>query len=66
VLDVLGSVATVTGTAVRYEVGPTRPGDPAEVVADTTWIRHDLGWRPRYRFVDGVRSACAVPVVSGR
>ncbi len=33
---------------------PLRPGEPDCTFADTTKIRHELGWRPQVSFQDGV------------
>ncbi len=47
VREVIHAVEQVTGRTVPVEVGPRRPGDPAELVADSALIRRELGWRPR-------------------
>ncbi|MCA9177635.1 MAG: UDP-glucose 4-epimerase GalE [Planctomycetales bacterium] len=48
VKQVIAAVEQVTGRSIRVEIGARRPGDPAELVADSTLIQADLGWRPRY------------------
>jgi UDP-glucose 4-epimerase len=57
VFEVLRRVEAVTGRPVPYRVGPRRPGDPPEVVADPTRIRRDLGWRARHDLTDMVASS---------
>jgi UDP-glucose 4-epimerase len=48
VLDVIEAVKRVSGVDFRVDYGARRPGDPAELVADSQRVRDDLGWRPRY------------------
>ena len=38
----------VTGIDFQVQVSPRRPGDPAELVADSTRLRQEFGWQPRY------------------
>ena len=38
----------VTGVDFEIKVSPHRPGDPAELVADSTRLRAEFGWTPRY------------------
>ncbi len=56
VLDVLRRIGAVTGRPVPYQVGPRRPGDPAEVVADASRIRRELGWHARYGLTEMIAS----------
>ena len=46
VRDVLEAFHRVTGIDLDPEVGPRRPGDPAELVADNRRILQTLDWRP--------------------
>jgi len=48
VRDVIRTVEEVSGLTVPVQEGPRRAGDPAELVADATAIRRDLGWSPRF------------------
>ena len=57
VLDVLRTVEAVTGHPVPYRIGPRRPADPPQVVADPGRIRRELGWQARYDLADMVESA---------
>jgi UDP-glucose 4-epimerase len=68
VLEVLSRIEAVTGQPVPYRIGPRRPGDPPEVVADPSRIGHRLGWRARYDLTDMVAStwlAWSTPAVLG-
>ena len=49
-------IAAQAGGADRLDVGaiPTRPGDPPSLVADTTRLRDEVGWRPRLTLEDGI------------
>jgi UDP-glucose 4-epimerase len=57
VLDVLRTVAEVTGIDTPPEVVARRPGDPARCVAVVDRIRTDLGWTARHNLRDMVSSA---------
>ncbi|HYY31570.1 MAG TPA: UDP-glucose 4-epimerase GalE [Chthoniobacterales bacterium] len=48
VKEVIDAVRSVTGREIPAEVGPRRPGDPAELVASSERIRKELGWKPRF------------------
>jgi UDP-glucose 4-epimerase len=48
VREVIRVAEELTGLDVNRTVGPRRAGDPAELVADSSAIRADLGWAPRY------------------
>jgi UDP-glucose 4-epimerase len=68
VLEVLSRVEAVTGQPVPYRIGPRRPGDPPEVVADPSRIGHRLGWRAEHDLTDMVAStwlAWSTPAVLG-
>lgn len=47
VLEVIDTVKRVSGIDFRVEIGPRRPGDPAQVVAAADRARALLGWRPQ-------------------
>lgn len=60
VKQVLAAVERVAGSPLEVRSGPRRPGDVAEIVADTTRIREELGWQARHDDLDGiVRDALA-------
>ena len=48
VKEVVESVREITGHPVPAEVTPRRPGDPDVLIADSSKIREELGWEPRY------------------
>lgn len=48
VQEVIDACRRVTGHAIPAKIGARRPGDPAELVADATRARAELGWQPRY------------------
>lgn len=49
VKELVQAVEGQTGTSIRCEAGPRRPGDPAVLVADASKAGRCLGWQPRYR-----------------
>lgn len=57
VREVLETVGRVTAGMEKPEVAERRPGDPAELVADTGLILETLNWAPRYGLDDMVESA---------
>lgn len=46
VRQVIEVARRVTGRPIPVQVGPRRPGDPAVLVASSTRIQRELGWRP--------------------
>lgn len=48
IMDVVCTAREVTGNPVPVEIGPRRPGDPDILIADSSRIRDELGWTPRY------------------
>lgn len=47
VREVLAAVEAVTGKSLGAEEAPRRPGDPAELVADSSRLRELTGWVPK-------------------
>jgi UDP-glucose 4-epimerase len=45
VLDMVRAMSKACGHEIKYEIGPRRPGDVAEVYADTTLAEQELGWK---------------------
>jgi UDP-glucose-4-epimerase GalE len=45
---VLQAVEEVTGKKVPFVMGPRREGDPPLLVADSTRLQTELGWKPQY------------------
>lgn len=64
VLAVLAAIEEVAGRPVPARIGPARPGDPPEVVADVSKIQRELGWQARHDLRDAVRSAWDARTVS--
>lgn len=52
VSEVIDAFARVTGKPLPFEKAPRRPGDPAQLIADTAAIRTELDWRPRFDEID--------------
>jgi UDP-glucose-4-epimerase GalE len=48
VKEVLNAVEKVTGKKVPFKMGPRREGDPPSLVADSTRLQQELGWKPEY------------------
>lgn len=47
VREVVDTCRKVTGLAISTVEGPRRPGDPPQLVADSSRAERELGWRPR-------------------
>jgi UDP-glucose 4-epimerase len=54
VREVIEACRRVSGQTIRAEVGPRRPGDPAELVADNRLAARLLGWQPHYRDIESI------------
>lgn len=48
VLEVIRAVEDVTGKALDVIMGPRRPGDPPQLIANAEKAKNELGWKPRY------------------
>ncbi len=48
VRQVINVAREVTGVSIPTVAGLRRPGDPAVLIADSSRIRRELGWVPRY------------------
>jgi UDP-glucose 4-epimerase len=48
VFDVIDTVKRVSGVDFAVEVAARRPGDPAQIIAQSDRIRALLGWRPQF------------------
>ncbi|MEL6299046.1 MAG: UDP-glucose 4-epimerase GalE [Pseudomonadota bacterium] len=57
VREVVAAVGKASGTAVRAEEEPRRPGDPAAIVAASAKIRERLGWAPQHNDLDEIVTA---------
>ena len=52
VREIIDACRRVTGHPIPYEVGPRRPGDPPELVADSHRAQRTLDWHPKYLQVE--------------
>ena len=52
VRQVLHAVQKAAGVKLPIEDGPRRPGDPPELVAESSRIRNELGWEPKHDDLD--------------
>jgi UDP-glucose-4-epimerase GalE len=54
VLEVIRAVEKAVGKPVPHSIGPRRAGDPATLVADSTRLRTELGWKPVRSDLDAI------------
>lgn len=54
VRQVIDSCRRISGRPIAIEIGPRRPGDPPELVADSSRAQAALDWRPRYMELDAI------------
>jgi UDP-glucose 4-epimerase len=54
VREVIRAVEKVTGKQVPVTEAPRRPGDPARLIADSTAIRSQWGWEPKWTQLEDV------------
>jgi len=54
VKEVIEACRRVTGRNIATEIGPRRPGDPPELVADSRKARSTLDWSPKYVELDAI------------
>lgn len=54
VMDVIKSVEKITGKNINYKITDRRAGDPAVLVADSSKIRKELGWKPEFPEIDQI------------
>jgi len=52
VREVIEAVRRVSGRPLAARDAPRRPGDPVELVADSSLMRATLGWQPRHDDLD--------------
>jgi len=57
VLQIMTTMAEVTGIAFTPQIVDRRPGDPARIVASGELAARDLGWAPRRDLSEAVASA---------
>ena len=54
VRQVIEACRRISGRTITEEIGPRRPGDPAELVADAARARQLLAWQPRYTEIEAI------------
>lgn len=54
VQEVIEAARRITGHAIPADIGPRRPGDPAELVAGSERIRRELDWQPKYPDIEQI------------
>lgn len=54
VRQVIDSCRRISGQPIAFEIGPRRPGDPPELVADSSRAQAALDWRPKYMELDAI------------
>ena len=64
VLEMIDAVRRVTGQPVAWRAAEARSGDAAQVVADPTKIRTELGWTAVHDLDDIARSAWTARALS--
>ena len=47
VREIIRVAEKISGMKVPYEDAPRRPGDPASLVADSSRIQKELGWKAK-------------------
>jgi UDP-glucose 4-epimerase len=57
VREVVESARRVTGHPIPVDELPRRPGDPAVLIASSTKIENELGWKPKYVRLDDIMSS---------
>ena len=57
VTEVVAAVERITGHKVPINIGPRRPGDPPELVADPSLAQRLLKWKAKYSLEEIVRTA---------
>ena len=57
VKEIIKVAREVTGHPIPEESVEKRPGDPAKLIADSTLIKKELGWKPQYENVRDIVSS---------
>jgi UDP-glucose 4-epimerase len=52
VLEVIRAVERISGRSIPVRMSDRRPGDPAILVASSTRLMNDTGWRPKWSSLD--------------
>lgn len=54
VRHIIETARKITGHPIPAVVEGRRPGDPANLIADSSKIRRELGWQPAYENIDNI------------
>jgi UDP-glucose 4-epimerase len=54
VKEVRDAVEEITGLKVPFTMGPRRDGDPPMLVADSTRLQNELGWKPAHSSLQSI------------
>lgn len=54
VKEIIDACRRVTGHPIPIAIGPRRPGDPPELVADSSKARRTLNWQPKYTDIESI------------
>jgi UDP-glucose 4-epimerase len=54
VREVINACRKITGHKIPEKIGPRRPGDPPELIADSRLARKLLDWSPKYETVESI------------
>lgn len=54
VREVIDACRRITGHPIPELIGPRRPGDPPELVADARLAREVLAWQPQYTTIESI------------
>jgi UDP-glucose 4-epimerase len=57
VLEAINAFEKASGSPLRYEIGPRRPGDIVAIYANNDLAKSVLGWEPRFTLEDIMRTA---------
>lgn len=57
VLEAIKGFEKASGQALKYKIGPRRPGDVEKIYADGTYAKERLQWEAQYSLEDAMRDA---------
>ena len=57
VMQIVEAARRITGKEIPAIISPRRPGDPAKLVATSTYAKKELGWSAKYSDLDTIISS---------
>lgn len=54
VMELIKTTEKITGKKINYEIVDRRPGDPSQLIADSSLAYKKLGWRPKYKNIESI------------